>query len=342
MRMMNLFLLPGSITRLELKGLNNSTFVTAKLQQLARLLHLKLAYCAIKASVLSSFPRLQTLCLKHCTLLGPSSGSPGAQGCGGIVQSDVDGTAALLEVMGQLTNLQHLQLHLERLDTGNTAPCLLSALTASSGLTELTLAPHNRTPLPKVAVRYMLPTGRQLPLLQRLTISPSCDHIGANWPGGQWCVSDKDIQRIASGCPALQSLDIALAVEPFANLSGLLQLPQSCTALVVGGAAFADSAAATVKQLTQVQNLCWHRSPRFTDAGLEQLVEMRRLDHLYVDGCGLSDAISDVSVLCLDADERKVRICEVGGESGGGSCGEGGGGGGLGPWGAGWRGGGLH
>lgn len=76
-----------------------------------------------------------------------------------------------------------------------------------------------------------------------------------------------------------------------ADLSGLLQLPQSCTTLSVGGAVFDDKAMSVIMQLTQLEVLCVHDSPGFTDAGLEQLTGLD-LWRLFVYNSALSDAIS--------------------------------------------------
>lgn len=80
----------------------------------------------------------------------------------------------------------------------------------------------------------------------------------------------------------------------------LLQLPESCTSLLVGGIAFNDDAAPVVAQLTHLEYLCWHHAPRFTDAGLEQLMPLC-LWRLYVYNCGLSvQATSKRDSITLD------------------------------------------
>jgi hypothetical protein len=76
-------------------------------------------------------------------------------------------------------------------------------------------------------------------------------------------------------------------VQPGSDLSPLLQLPCSCTALDVGGAAFSDAAVPILLQLTQLGELSWSQSTQFTDIGLEQLTRLD-LDELEVDRCSLS------------------------------------------------------
>ena len=78
-----------------------------------------------------------------------------------------------------------------------------------------------------------------------------------------------------------------------ADVSGLLQLPDSCTSLLLGGSAFGDAAASVLAQLRQLEYLCVHNASGFSDAGLLQLAETDMdLWQLYVHDAGLSDAIS--------------------------------------------------
>lgn len=64
-----------------------------------------------------------------------------------------------------------------------------------------------------------------------------------------------DIGRIISSCCNLQCLNISCSLHRGADASMLLQLPQSCTALGVGGRAFTDTAAPVIAQLTQASRL---------------------------------------------------------------------------------------
>jgi hypothetical protein len=76
-----------------------------------------------------------------------------------------------------------------------------------------------------------------------------------------------------------------------ADLSGLLELPESLQSLFAEGAAFGDSSAPVLAQLTQLDYLCLSYTPGFTDAGLEQFTDLN-LGRLYVYNSGLSDAVS--------------------------------------------------
>jgi hypothetical protein len=88
----------------------------------------------------------------------------------------------------------------------------------------------------------------------------------------EWCIDSADLASIANGCPGLEVLDISDGiVKPDADLSALLQLPDSCDRLHVAGAAFSDAAAGILAQLTQLDVLTWHTAPTFTDVGLQQL-----------------------------------------------------------------------
>jgi hypothetical protein len=267
-------LLPSSITQLhyndnaheEIHHYDMKARVPRELPQLTGLLHLALSTVAIPSTVLRGFSRLQKLHLDRCTLLPTDSEGAGGLGdIGGFAQVDSKGTAALLDALQQLTCLQHLQLNLDRLDTGTTPPHVFAALTASSHLTGLFLEPKTRIPLPKGAIQHMFGAGKQLPLLRQLAIANHDDSSYFNgWPDDQWTIDGQDLYVIASACPALQLLDITLSVKPDAELDGLLQLPQSCTSLIVGGAAFDYYAAGVVARLTQLRDLRWSKSPGFT------------------------------------------------------------------------------
>jgi hypothetical protein len=89
----------------------------------------------------------------------------------------------------------------------------------------------------------------------------------------------------------------------------LLQLPQTCTSLDVGGAAFSDDAAPLLAQLTQLRELSWTHSPGFTEAGLEQLVGMD-LDELHVRKCGIFQGVPrarQARTIYLEFDPDLVR-----------------------------------
>lgn len=116
--MCDLLLLPSSITQLQFKGKSDIwRELPPELPQLSGLLQLKLSTCALWPAALRSLTCLQKLHLERCRLLPRIE-----EDLGGFIEFDVEGTAALLGVLRQMPRLQHLQLHLDRLDTRDTAP----------------------------------------------------------------------------------------------------------------------------------------------------------------------------------------------------------------------------
>ena len=102
-------------------------------------------------------------------------------------------------------------------------------------------------------------------------------------------------------CPACTTVLLAAG----ADLSGLLELPQSLRSLAVGGAAFGDAAVPVLVQVTQLKDLRMHNSQGFTDAGLQQLTDMDLMG-LDVYGCALSDTICVHGAVELQWDSYKV------------------------------------
>jgi hypothetical protein len=282
--------LPSSITQLVVLGthLHGSPSLPSELLQLSGLLHLELSGCVVPPAVLVSLTQLQVLSMDECELM------PVNQAHGGWV-----GMMLLLRALSKLTCLRDLELCLPDMGVAGVAPEWFSALTASSHFTRLNLSPEDSVCLPKGAMQHMFPPGSKMQSLQQLTTDTVCADDNRS-DDDAWCIHSADIGRIAQACPGSQSLHIANSVEPGADLSPLLQLPGSCTALSVGGAAFTDAAAYMLAQLTQLQRLSWHFSPELTDAGLEQLLGLG-LQRLHVDDCGLSQEMtapgSDLLVL---------------------------------------------
>jgi Leucine-rich repeat (LRR) protein len=265
--MCNLQLLPSSITRLVLQEYS----LPRELSQLSGLLQLEIESGSVPPGVLGCFMQLQVLhMLDYCRLLPYVEGDNLA----------AEGTEALLDALLQLTHLRDLRLQLSCLDTVSTAQ-RFAALTASSHLTRLFLTRDHYASLPEGAMQHMFPVGRHMEFLVHLTINTTASDNNV------WRVAAADLGRITQSCPKLQWLDLCGSVQPGADLSGLLQLPECCTSLLVGGAGFTDAAVPSVLQLTQLKHLSWSWDDGFTDVGLEQLVGLD-LDQLYVLNCGLS------------------------------------------------------
>jgi hypothetical protein len=276
MPLLDLQLLPSSITQLSLDGnsvkhFDDSTTLPQQLpQQLTGLLRLELEWCRVPATVFGSITQLQALHLNSCRVLPLSLGG----------EFDHEGLPALLDALPKLTCLQDFELYRISPDEAIINLQRFSALTASSHLTRLVLGREQDQPLPEAAaLQHMFPAGRPALQLRELSITP-----GGPGPFDEWCIDTAGLRAIARSCPALQRLDIAEAVEPDTDLSALLQLPQSCTSLEVGGDTFDDEAAAVVAQLTQLRDLTWRDADTFTDRGLQQLTALD-LDSLFVEDC---------------------------------------------------------
>jgi hypothetical protein len=178
-------------------------------------------------------------------------------------------------------------------------PQHFSALTASSQLTMLNLVRIDDSVLPKGALQHMFPPGRQMPM-QHLPIQAHSSE-GTFFPPGGWSLDSADLLPIVQACPDLQALHIINSVQPYADLSPVLQLPRTCSLLDVGGAAFTDAAVPILLQLTQLEDLSWSQSTRFTDIGLEQLTQLN-LTELVVERCSLGNATCPSETLELKWD----------------------------------------
>jgi hypothetical protein len=224
--------LPSSITQLlfdsESKGGRHSDepSLLPELQQLTGLLRLELCDCAVPPTVLGAFTRLQGLRLFCCTLQPAPVAAVPAQV---IVDDDIvyetEGTAALLDALSKMTCLQDLDLTLEGLDTVSTAPQRFAALTASTQLVRLAVSPLNCVPLATGAAQHMFPAGRQLPLLQELTIASSVGYTG--WD--RWCLDDADIHSIAACCTGLRELNLGHNMPPGAEVHKDIFSCTACT-----------------------------------------------------------------------------------------------------------------
>lgn len=312
--------LPTTLTRLELRhDVNCSVFAAydspptlpPAMHQFSNLVHLHLEFGHLLPAVLCSIPQLRHLQLRSCKLL-PERGQ---------------GVTAFLRALPVLTQLQHLDLASTRFDAvqrpiyqqleGSAQPPRyeqFSALTASSQLTALVIPCCG---LLQEAVQHMFPAGRQLPQLRRLELRHNA-----------YSVNGPELLRIFSSCPQLELLDIACAMQdvsfdfglyvptyiPPVDLSSLLQLPQSCSNLVVGGSAFGVASPAVLAQLTQVSSLSIRESHLLTSDGLRQLTAMRGLKRLVVSECrSISKHFFDGhtwGTLCLtNSDDNQVGCC---------------------------------
>lgn len=272
--------LPSSITKLQLRDQRDGVKYGAdpslppRLQQLSLLLHLELDLCVFQPTVLADLTSLQRLHLKDCQF----------RECFTETGEHLSGVAALLRAMQQLQLLQEFQLSANcilGLLSGHAAPQLFAALPASSNLERLQLTATDQQPLPLGAMRRMFPQGRTFLQLRDVSIVMLVepDNPFAADDAQQWCMDSTDLASFISCCPGLQDLDITGAIKPGADVSALLQLPTSCTSLNIGGAAFTDTAAPVLAQLTHLKYMSWCNSD-LTDTGLEQLTALTSLTRL--------------------------------------------------------------
>jgi len=188
------------------------------------------------------------------------------------------GAQALFTALRQLPQLQHLELSRVQLDEVKDTQ-QLSALTASSEITSLTLQARFSMPLPQGVLQYVLQQGVQYTQLRVLRLQ------GGDGVSPQQCLDASDITRIASCCPGLIELSLKGVVSVGASMAPLLKLQASLKSLSVAGAAFGDAAAMLVAQMTGLQSLEWCDSAALTDGGLVRLSALRGLTRLYVRSC---------------------------------------------------------
>lgn len=145
---------------------------------------------------------------------------------------------------------------------------------------------------PPLAVQCMFPGEKQLPQLQRVYMAGMDFHdfLGEV----SWGLDSNDLASTVCCCPGLMGLTLDQVVAEGVDVTPLLQLPQGCTALRVGGGAFGNDAAAVVRQLTQVQDLSWSMSDAFTDLGLQRLTVLTQLERLTVGNCGLTEGLTNL------------------------------------------------
>lgn len=109
-----------------------------------------------------------------------------------------------------------------------------------------------------MALQHMLPPGKQLLHLQQLELTLTDHNYFGNYRGD---VTSDDVARIATACPALDTLRLvhvladSAAVAALSQLGGLAPGQPALTALEVAGAACDDSSAAAVAKLTSLRSL---------------------------------------------------------------------------------------
>lgn len=270
-----------------------------QLPQLTNLQHLVLKECRILPEVVGSLAALTCLHLEACILLPRN-----AQGV--VVQANITSFLGAMQHLTQLKSLGLINIALctEAMLVDDADGALLaqfSALTASSTLARLAVGSNHAMPLPQHALRHMFPAGRQLPLLTELFLWGEEQEVAFVW--------NDDLPFVFTACRALQGLELVNVINTNDScIDSLLQLPQSCSRLAVGGRAFDDQSAATLAALTQLTCLLWRFSPELTNEGLEALTALQRLQLLDVAACQNVSVSTDGS-LCLEAVADASKVC---------------------------------
>jgi hypothetical protein len=280
--------------------------------QLSSLQQLSLHYCSVSATVLEGVRQLRHLVLKSCHVhlgvfasvpqllqLRPESGGPSQP-----EETEESSTLQQFRCLHSL-NIIDCQLHDDLFYMRPAARPLLTAYTVSPQLTRLVLA-HSSKLWELGTLQYMFPAGRQLPQLLELEIVSSVFDETIS------CVGSQDLSSIISSCVNLRKLVLCDVLSDGADLTPLLELPQCCRDLKVGGYAFTDSPiAGIVAQLTQLTALSIFVSWRLTYVGLDSLTALTHLDSLELYMCGVitqKDSPDSYHKLRLSGTDPQVRL----------------------------------
>jgi hypothetical protein len=294
---------------LSIKGI--SRFDAATLVGMTQLLCLLLTEVPVDAASLGSMPHLQELVLYKCHTEAPAASAAAA--------------------IGQLSALKVLKVLQWRPANGygslfDGAPLnAFSALTASSQLQRLhvnCIGEHGyRSSVPDSAVAHMFPPGRLLQHLVFLQICPDKPkyhrrHRDDTSDNG---LSNKDLQCMASSCPALQSLHLKGSLKAGQALDALLQLSE-CRSLSIGGSddEWSNAAAAVVAQMTQLTHLSCFCSKGFNGLGLQLLTALTNLQRLeiapmFCDGySGGQDCLMEMDLqVTLDSENCHLTVLDT-------------------------------
>lgn len=306
--------LPAGLTYLQLQPSSSNTCQHLRpatgLAQLTNLRHLHLYRCTIPAAILARLTSLQHLTFERACAVPSEPGDAGnADGIWGCMQLGTSRVNALLVALRQLPQLQHLEL----LYVNDNA--VVEALSALTQLTALRIAEQGQPTecgvLQKVLQGRRLPQLRLLHLVAELLTPASCLQAASSSSGSRrssssgnsgsrssdsgssngssraysWdhrdkasCLGGRDLGCIVECCPGLQDLALHGVVGPTV-FTWPLQRLSSLQSLSMAGAAFKDSAAAAVAQISSLQAVQWQDSP-LSVMGLQQLTALTRLTQL--------------------------------------------------------------
>lgn len=249
---------PSSLTALRVGDLRGVFFgwrgpdLPWSVSTLTNLQELAACHVAVCPTALAGLAQLRDLQLRHSTFLPPQPTTSGV----------AVGASALLSSLSGMRKLQHLSVISQQSGLTDAQASEFAALTASSQLTYLQVAAVEGQPMPAAALQHMFPAGKQLPLLQHVSLS--CDEAGAE---AGHCTG-ADLRSMFSACPGLCSLDVTGLLHPDIDYDTWLDLPPTCCSLRVGGEELGDEFAGVMARLTHLTCLHWINSPDLTNAGV--------------------------------------------------------------------------
>lgn len=250
---------PSSLTALRVGDQLGSVLAGRKgpdlacsISTLTNLQGLAACHVAVCPTALAGLAQLRDLKLHHFTFLPPQPTTPGA----------AVGASALLSSLSGMRKLQHLSVISEQNALADAQASEFATLTASSQLPCLQVTAVEEQPLLAAALQHMFPAGKQLPLLQHVSLT--CDEAGAE---AGHCTG-ADLRSMFSACRGLCSLDVTGLLHPDIDFDAWLDLPPTCCSLRVGGEELGDAFAGVMARLTHLTCLHWNNSPELTDAGV--------------------------------------------------------------------------
>lgn len=246
------------------------------LTKLSNLQHLQLTKATLPAALLSQLTAVQRITLADAWAV--------ALGNEGPPQVHTRNTSRqpqqLLAACKRLQQLRHLEFKYMNDSSVISALGVLTQLTALE-VTEQGM-PLERGTLHKV-LQQKLPQLRLLRLVAEP--QPSGPPRTYSWDHRDKpsCLDGSDMRSIAENCPNLEHLALLGLVGP-SVFSGCLQALPRLQTLCVSGAAFKDSVAAAVAQMTSLKALQWSDGS-LTVAGLQRLTVLTALTRLEVARC---------------------------------------------------------
>jgi hypothetical protein len=219
---------------------------------------------------------------------------------------DANAVNEMLAVMPGLSLLEDLELR-----TGQESFVLPAAADVAKYASFLPASPHlkrveitwTESPLLVPGCGQHLFPGRQLPHLTELVLGVPCnarhdidysdDDLAAMVREMPQPLGVGDVSRLVACCPALRMLWIAGLVQPWVDMSPLLQLTQLYD-LCIGGEVVDNNVATKVlAQMPQLEHLQVFCAPQLTDTGVLALVALTNVVKLVACETGCSGEMSE-------------------------------------------------